>query len=92
MISLGWGIAAYIKAQRCSRADKKKLTIVGAILQSIWRVLMIAARIICVSLGATVLGSYIMLFLGMFLKDRFICVFHFKLSCHIPFQNQSATE
>lgn len=44
MVSLGWGIAAYSSAMRMVRTEKGKMTLIGMILQTVWRVSMLAAR------------------------------------------------
>lgn len=64
MVSLGWGIAAYTKAMRNTRMDKHKMTLSGLILQTVWRVGMISARVAALALVATILGGWLLLIMG----------------------------
>ena len=46
VVSLGWGVAAYSSAMRMSLPVKSKLTYAGMFFQTLWRLGMIAARLV----------------------------------------------
>jgi hypothetical protein len=58
MISLGWGIAAYISALRITRDDRNKLSWTGIILQIFWRVGMLSARLMALTVLALALHQW----------------------------------
>lgn len=75
MVSLGWGIAAYTKANRNTRLDKHKMTISGLVLQTVWRAGMIGARVLALALVATVIEGWLLLYLGeLLLHCQYACV------------------
>ncbi|XP_053631187.2 uncharacterized protein [Cherax quadricarinatus] len=74
MLSLGWSIAAYTKAMRNTRLDKHKMSISGLVLQTVWRVGMIAARVGALALLATVLDGWFLLIMGFHVAAMFVWV------------------
>ncbi|ROT72519.1 XK-related protein 6 [Penaeus vannamei] len=74
MASLGWGIAAYTKAMRNTLPAKHKMTVSGLVLQTFWRMGMIAARVAALALVATVLNEWLLVIMGAHLLVMFIWV------------------
>ncbi|XP_029833282.3 XK-related protein 6 [Ixodes scapularis] len=64
LLSLGWGIAAYGKAMRLYRAEKKQLSWTGLILQTVWRFGTMTSRVTAMVLLASVCGPWTLLILG----------------------------
>ncbi|CAN8002014.1 unnamed protein product [Ixodes hexagonus] len=64
LLSLGWGIAAYGKAMRLYRAEKKQLSWTGLILQTVWRFGTMTSRVTAMVLFASVCGPWTLLVLG----------------------------
>ena len=63
-VSLGWGVAAYSQALRLVRADKGRLSWAGLVLQTVWRVSMLTARVAALVLLCLALGSWALVVLG----------------------------
>ncbi|XP_064486265.1 XK-related protein 7-like [Ornithodoros turicata] len=63
LFSLGWGIAAYGKAMRLYRSDKKRLSWTGLVLQTFWRCGTMTSRVTAMVLFAVACGPWIMLVL-----------------------------
>lgn len=81
MASLGWGIAAYTKAMRNTLPAKHKMTVSGLVLQTFWRMGMIAARVAALALVATVLNEWLLVIMGLyFCILLFVCVCY--RTCH----------
>nr|XP_045616315.1 uncharacterized protein LOC123769273 [Procambarus clarkii] len=78
MLSVGWGIAAYTKAMRNTRLDKHKMTLSGLVLQTLWRVGMLSARVSALALVATILEAWILLIMGLHLIAMFVWVVNQK--------------
>ncbi|GIZ01606.1 XK-related protein 6 [Caerostris extrusa] len=61
VVSLSWGIAAYSKAMRNIRPEKKRLSWWGLIFQALWRIGMVSSRIVSMVLFAVVYGYWLIL-------------------------------
>ena len=70
MVSLGWGIAAYSSALRMSREDKEKLSWTGMILQTVWRVGMLSARLTALVMLALALHHWTFIIMCKFGKSQ----------------------
>ncbi|XP_049832054.1 uncharacterized protein LOC126272874 isoform X1 [Schistocerca gregaria] len=65
LASLAWAVAAYTKAMRRARPDKRSLSAVGFLLQAVWRGSMITARITALVLFAVGFKAWLFLLLGV---------------------------
>nr|CAB3263177.1 uncharacterized protein LOC104265836 [Phallusia mammillata] len=65
LISLAWTIVAYNKALRAAASRRNKVSWSGMFLQTVWRVAMVAGRIIAIVLFATVFQEWTLLILGV---------------------------
>ena len=74
-MSLGWGVAAYSQALRLVRADKGRLSWAGLVLQTVWRVSMLTARVAALVLLCLALGHWALIVLGR---------------CHLPIPSHRA--
>lgn len=68
LVSLGWGVAAYTKAMRNTRPNKRKMSIAGLVLQTAWRAGTLAARVAAMALAAAVLQMWMLLIMGKFVN------------------------
>ena len=70
-------MAAYSQALRLVRADKGRLSWAGLVLQTAWRVSMLAARVAALVLLCLALGSWALVVLGR---------------CHLALQSPAAAQ
>ncbi|XP_019633244.1 PREDICTED: uncharacterized protein LOC109476675 [Branchiostoma belcheri] len=76
LISLSWAIAAYSKAMRQVRKDKKKITWGGLFLQTVWRIGMVSSRVLALAMFASVYKEWICVVIGVhwLLMTIWVCV------------------
>ncbi|CAH1253250.1 XKR4 [Branchiostoma lanceolatum] len=65
LISLSWAIAAYSKAMRQVRKDKKKITWGGLFLQTVWRIGMVSSRVLALAMFTSVYKEWICVVIGV---------------------------
>ncbi|GIX96517.1 XK-related protein 6 [Caerostris darwini] len=75
VVSLSWGIAAYSKAMRNIRPEKKRLSWWGLIFQALWRIGMVSSRIVSMVLFAVVYGYWLILGIGLHWLCMIIWIF-----------------
>ena len=63
--SLSWGLEAYHKALRESRADKKNISYVGVGMRILWRLLTVTARVLAMALFAAIYEWWIFVVAGI---------------------------
>ncbi|CAL1285814.1 unnamed protein product [Larinioides sclopetarius] len=75
IVSLSWGIAAYSKAMRNIRPEKKRLSWWGLLFQSLWRIGMVSSRITAMVLFAVAYSYWLIVAIGVHWLTMIVWIF-----------------